>query len=340
MASDPRDEGDAGLHEWERELRANYRWRRLKTWFPDRDAIVDEEALEREHARLRGLWEKAQPLPPSGGALLHAIRALEICNWQLEESIMRLCRAIGSKTAPPLTIGHHASLTEARWRIVWAYYLALRRWLLRDGWVAGYEALLPLCDPDGAIQQRVRGLLGDRTPLKQLYVERFCLNLEYWLGGNFPPDSPQWTAYTAAVAALETEILARDPATELLDWMRLDGGPGGIEICHHKAFRRVDIQLSSIGVGRWRGAMLQRGTDGVDRAATLEMYLSPLEAWIKGSTDADASPDPTLFHQIHDALGEHDDAKVFLAAFLVSLLRSQQLAARLRGEQRQTSQGT
>ncbi len=340
MDSSQRDEGHEGRQEWERELRANHRWRRLKTWFPERDTAADDEELEREHARLRLLWEKAQPLPQSSEVLIHAIIALEICNWNVERSILSLCRAIGSKTAPLLKIGHGSSLTEARWRHVWAYYLALRLWLPRNGRFTGYEALLKLCDSDGTIQHHVRDMLGESTPLKQLYVARFCLNLEYWLGGSFPQGTPQWTAYTAAVNALETEILKRDPETEMLEWMRLDGRKGWIEICHHKAFRRFDIHISSIGAGKWRGAMPRRGTDGLTRAATLERYLYPIEAWIKGSTIADDAPDPKLFARIHDALGEQDHTKAFLAALLVSLLRSQQIPARLRGEQRQRLTGT
>lgn len=340
MDSTQRDEGNEGLQEWERELRANHRWGRLKTWFPDRDAAADDEELAREHARLRFLWEEAQPLPQSSEALIHSIIALEICNWNVEESIMSLCRAIGSQMAPQLKIGHGYSLTEERWRQVWAYYLTLRLWLPRNGRCTGYEALLELCDPEGTIQHHVRSMLGESTPIKQLYVARFCLNLEYWLGGFFPKGTPQVTAYTAAVKALETEILKRDPETEMLEWMRLDGRKGWIEICHHKAFRRFDIHISSIGAGTWRGAMPRRWTDGLARAATLERYLYPIEAWIKGSSRADDAPDPGLFTRIHDALGDHDSAKLFLAALLVSLLRSQQIAARLRGEQRQRSTGT
>ncbi len=99
---------------------------------------------------------------------------------------MSLCKAIGAKTPPELKIGHSYSVTDERWRKVWAYYLALRKWLPSTGTFTGYEALLKVCDPEGSVQKQVSGMLGATTKLKRLYVERFCLNLEYWLGGFFP----------------------------------------------------------------------------------------------------------------------------------------------------------
>lgn len=216
---------------------------------------------------------------------------------------------------------------------MWAYWLALRKWLPHSDRCSGYDTLLKVCDPDGSIQTHVFTMLGERTQLKELYVERFCLNLECWLGGIYLEGSPQLRAYEGAVEKLENEIMNRDPHREMLQWMKLDGKKGWIEICHHKAFRRFDIHISSIGAGRWRGYYPLRGTDGRERALTLEKYLFPIEAWIKDSP-ADEAPDKLLFDEIHELLGEKDDTKVFLASLLVSLLRSQQIPARQRAEER------
>jgi len=325
--------------DWERELLANHRWGRMKMWFPERDVSGDDERISSEHERLRNLWGKAQPLTQPCEDILSSIIALEICNWNLENSIMSLCEAIGAKASPQLRIGHNYSVTDERWRRVWAYYLTLRKWLPSSGRFNGYEALLQLCDPEGVVQNHVLHMLGDSTELKQLYVERFCLNLEYWLGGFFPEGSAQLKAYNAAAEKLESEISKLDSDPEILEWMRLDGRRGWIEICHHKAFRRFDINISSIGTSKWRGAMPLRGIDGLDRAATLEKYLFPIEAWIKGLRSSDGSPDKTLFERIHELLGESDNTKLFLASLLVSLLRSQQVAARQRAETRRQERG-
>lgn len=175
-------------------------------------------------------------------------------------------------------------------------------------------------------------MLGVSTELKRLYVERFCLNLECWLGGFYPDGSPQLRVYNATVEELEKEIAKLDPDPEMLEWMRLDGEKGWIEVCHHKAFRRFDIHISSIGAGRWRGAMPHGCTGGLERAETLERYLSPIEAWTKDMWVYDNPPDDVLSREILALLGERDHTKLFLASLLVSLLRSQQIAARRRAE--------
>ena len=162
------------------------------------------------------------------------------------------------------------------------------------------------------------------------------MNLEYWLGGFFPEASAQFITYETAVEKLENEIIKVDPDSETLEWIRIENR-GWIEICHHKAFRRFDINISSISAGKWRGVMSLRGTDGLERAATVEKYLIPIEFWIQGLKQSNDSPDREFFNSVYDLLGEKDDTKMFLASLLVSLLRPQQVAAKLRAEKRQTN---
>jgi hypothetical protein len=177
-------------------------------------------------------------------------------------------------------------------------------------------------------------MLGESSELKRLYVERFCKNLEFWIGGFFPEGSPQRRSHDAAVERLEEEIARLDPDPEMLEWMRLNGGRGWIEICHHKAFRRLDIQISSIGAGRWRGGLPAGGTDGILRAETLEAYLLPVKDWLRGSEALPEPPSRDIYEKIQGLLGEPDDIKRFLASLLASLLRSQQIPARERALKR------
>lgn len=321
--------------DWEQEFFADHRWGRSRRWLPDRPDLWNAERAASEHAKLNELWDRIKPLDKSSKEILNAITALEICNWNLEESILSLCEAIGSRRPPRLRIGHSRSITEERWRRVWAYYLTLRRWLPTTGRFTGYDALLGLCDPEGEVQDHVLGMLGESSELKRLYVERFCKNLEFWVGGFFPEGSPQRRSYDAAVEGLEEEIGKLDPDPEILEWMRLDGGRGWIEICHHKAFRRFDIQISSIGAGRWRGALLPKGSDGISRAETLEEYLLPIEDWLKGSKAPPEPPNTVIYERIQSYLGEPDDTKRFLASLLASLLRSQLIPARERALKRE-----
>jgi len=334
LTSSSVDEVSGKRLDWERELLADHRLGRLKKWFPESYGPVEDKKIFNERTRLKKLWERAQPLTKQAEYILRSIIDLEICNWNLEESIMSLCKAIGTKTSPRLKIGHNYSITDERWKRVWAYYLTLKRWLPSRGGFTGYEALLEVCDRDGAVQKHVLRMLGNSTELKQLYVERFCLNLEYWLGGFYPEKSPQMKTYEAAAQKLENEISKLDPNSEILEWMRLDSRKGWIEICHHKAFRRFDIHISSIGSGKWREAMPQRGIDGLERAETVEKYLFAIEAWINGVETSQNAPDKAIFRNIHELLGEKDDTKLFLVSLLVSLLKPQQLAARQRAERR------
>lgn len=303
---------------WEREVLARHRWGR------------HGDAARGELARLRKLREAAGPLGRKGGAVMEQIVALEICNWNLENSILALCRAMGTQEPAELPIGHLASVSDERWSRVWAYYLALRNWLPSEG-KGGYHVPLRACDPDGAVEGHVRSLLGERDGLKELYVERLCLNLAFWLGGYFGGGTASWEAYRAAAAALEAKIAEREPEAKGLDVFDLEGA-GGWGPCHHKAFRRYDIIISSVGAGKWRAAMPRRGTDGFERAALLEEYLAPIESWAGGAPGEEAAGD--VAGKIYESLGERDNVKIFLASLLASLLRAQQSYARELAERR------
>ena len=305
---------------WEQEVLARHRWGQHG------DRATDE------HKRLKRLWEAAQPPSENCNSIIEQIAALEICNWNLEESILALCGAIGTKEPTTLSIGHLASVSEERWNRVWAYYLTLRNWLPSEG-RSGYEFLLKKCDPENKIQNHIVSMLGNRDELKELYVERLCLCLEYWLGGLLPTESAQLKAHSAAILSVENEIRRLNPVSKILNAVELEGD-GRLQPCNHKAFRRYDIIISSIGAGKWRAVMPMRGTNGFERAATLERFLLPIEAWIDSRSKKGESKDDELFYKIHSLLGKPDNVKLFLASLLVSFLRAQQLAAQKRAESR------
>ena len=319
MSTPPQGQEREARPAWEREVLARHRW-----------GQHGEKANE-ELARLRKLWESAQPLDPSCQEIVEQIIALEICNWNLQASVIALCAAIGDKKPARLNIGHLASISDERWRRVWAYYLTLRAWLPCEGF-NGYKALLDICAPDNEIQSHVLSLLGERNALNELYVERFCLCLEFWLGGHLSRESAEMKAHQAAVSAVEEEIRRLDPGGRILDALRSEGD-GKLQPCHHKAFRRYDIILSSIGAGRWRATMPVRGTDGFQRAATVEKLLSPIPAWIE-RRDMEGEEGREAFERAYVSLGEPDEAKLFLTSLLVSLLRAQELSAVNRAKSR------
>jgi hypothetical protein len=300
---------------WQNEVSARHRWGR------------HEGGASAEIARLQALWSAVEPRKDVHGVLIKQIVSLEICNWNLEESVLALARAIGREEPAEIAIGHLTSVSEARWGRVWACYAALRSW--QGGETANaYRALLGRFDGEAEVQTHIADLLGVRDELKGLYVERFCLCLQFWLGGLIEQESAETTAHAAAVTAVEKAIRELDPEGEILDAMSHDGD-GKLQPCHHKAFRRYDIIISSIGAGRWRAAMPMRGADGIERAEALERLLSPTEEWITGSEATGQAPSA-----ITESLRERSEMKVFLASLLASLLRAQQLTARQLAESR------
>jgi len=313
---------------WEEELLAGHRWGRLSRW-----SNIDDDTGQKEHARLRKLWDFARPLDESAKRIVDQILALEICNWNLEESILALCRAIGEKKPAELNIGHWGSVSEERLKKIWAYYLTLRGWLWSEV-NRGHVALLKTCDPDKTIQNKILNLLGDRNELKELCVERFCLCLEFMVCS--PRKSAQAKAHSAAVSVIEEEIRSRDPEGTILKFPKFDQQAYsyyGLELCHHKLFRHYEIIISSIGAGKWRAVTPRKESDGLERAMMMEEYLSLIESWINGQVKKKKEdPKNRLTGKIYKSLGKADRTKIFLASLLVSLLRSQQLAARKRGE--------
>ncbi|UCD58893.1 MAG: hypothetical protein JSV16_07245 [Candidatus Hydrogenedentota bacterium] len=323
------DQSSSLSEAWEKEVLARHRW-----------GQQGDRARE-ELSRLRLLWNSIHPVDDNIERIIDQIIALEICNWNLEESILALCVAIGSKRPTELKVGHMASMSEERWKMIWTYYATLRDWLVSDDSISGYRSLLRICDPDRTVQDHILRLLGDRTPVKELYIERFCLFLEFAFRRNdFPHDSVQLKAHAHAASVLEEEIrgyVAASSLLRVLDALTVTfhegyAGYPGLELCHHKLFRRFDIILSSIGVGKWRAAMPMKGIDGFDRADILESYLLPIEMWTQGRSQEATNAE--LSSNIFSSLGRQDDTTVFLASLLLSLLRSQQVAARQRAERR------
>ena len=317
------EENSEVLEDWEEELLAGHRWGRISSWY----GIKDNTGLE-EHIRLKKLWRLTQPLSKSAKQIIKQISLLEICNWNLEESILTLCSAIGENEPTKLSIGHWRSLTEERLKKIWAYYLSLLSWLKIDetNW---FDFLLISCDPEKKIKSHIFQLLGERNELKELCVERFCLCLGLMLCS--PRKSAQAKAHHAATSVIEEEIRKLDPDNQVLKFPKFDVDACsyyGFEPCRYNLFRHYDIVISSIGAGKWRAVMPRDRNGGLERVQLLERYLSSIEEWVNGENKKEDNNENKLYNKIHEFLGIQDNVKLFLASYLVSLLRSQQIASK------------
>jgi len=322
------------LEKWEKEVVSVNRW-----------AFAGDlkDAAQRELERLRALRDAAGELDEGCSKLVDQICTLQICNWRMEESMLALCEAIGKRQPLGYSIGHLGSMTERRWQQAWAYCLALRHWISGRRHIKGYLAMLSLCDRDEEVRKRVEQALGERDELKELYVERYCMALELMLGNGGAREWLPPAAHRAAAAVIEEEIRKRDPEARILEGIRFDerfGSYSGIEPCHHKFFRRLDIVISSIGAGEWRAVMPQHETSAADRAAELESYLAPIAAWLEGRSEPKPGEVGVIFDETQASLGERDATKTFIASLLLSLMRSQQLRAWRMGEGRSGEQRT
>lgn len=142
--------------------------------------------------------------------------------------------------------------------------------------------------------------------------------------------SARGIAQAGAVAAAEERIRELAPDGDILPWL-VEDGQGHAHLCHHKAFRRYDIMISSIGGGKWRAAMPPSGTSAVELIEMHDRFIHAIETWVGGSPP---EADHSTCQQIHELLGPPDGAKRFLASFLAAILNAQRGRLRARAEEK------
>jgi hypothetical protein len=316
---------------WQAEICAGHRWGK-------KGPELFAERLPRELQELEALWQAAAPLADHDVAILDQVIGLEICNWRLTDSILDLTEAIGAHTPAACGIGHRMSITEERWTIVWAYYLALQQYIWANTTQDAFRPLLDVVDADGAVRQKITEYLGERDEMKELLVQRLLYAM-HWMVSHFPWESPWHQAQNAGIAVLENRLQELGVEPEFLRYLAWPVTDGRLQPCSHKWVRRLDIIISSIGSGKWRGRIPFRGTDGLELARLLDDYLSPLADWLQHDDNTcrpqEREPGVTIWRN----LGESDPAKRFLARLLHSLLTAQQIEARLKGEERSRARG-
>jgi hypothetical protein len=295
-------------------------WKEAVNWF-----YLDKEIKARELQKLDELWNNAQPMTNDELYSVSQITWLSRCNWNLEPSITSLIEAIGKGKRASIRIGHNYSITEDRWKKVWAYYFTLKQWLHPQERYTGIPTLLDYCDPDNTIKAHITNLLGKKTKLKELYVELFSYFLEFQLmGKNHPGDSAKNNATKAAVESLMNEIKKFEYDEMILAAVQInpetlsEGKLRWYEVCHHKFFRRCDIIISTIGKNEWRGTFKERGSERKELKDLLLRYSQSLEAWISNQESVN-----DFKKSIHELLGQQTSKKLFQVSLLYAFLKGQ-----------------
>lgn len=300
--------------------RVESEWKEALNWF-----YSNKEIKANELQKLDKLWMKAQPTTSSELYIVSQITWLSRCNWNLEPSINSLIKAIGKGERSKLRIGHNYSITEDRWKKVWAYYLTLKQWLHVQGRYTGIPSLLDYCDPEHTIRSQIVDLLGKKTKLKELYVELFSYFFEFQLmGKNHPSDSAKSIATKSAVESLNNDIKKFEYDKMILAAVQInpetlsEGKLRWYEVCHHKFFRRCDMIISSIGENEWRGVFKERGSEREELQELFFRYSKALEWWI---SDYEGTDD--FSKTICEFLGQQTSKKIFQISLLNAFLKGQ-----------------
>lgn len=255
------------------------------------------------------------------------------CIWRYDypERVHAICTAIGG--SPHTALRLHYQVSPERRQELMDYAHALAGWL--EGVAVDDQAYYGPRAGDSA--RRVYDMLGAPDRIKMLLVERTlyglssrALNCSFWGYNDHEPQTalspfaarplpPNWHS---RMAALEQDIrreLGRSAGNFLCDV-----GGTAEPACHFKFIRRVDILVSSIGCGTWRGNLPQKDGMISGRRRLTQRYLRALARyWSETADDPCDADEGALAQTLADLLGKPDAAKRWLVASLWKNIKNQ-----------------
>jgi hypothetical protein len=275
------------------------------------------------------------------GSLTQEIRDLRTmvdfcCIWRYDYPLRvhLICQAIGDGKAAASRC-HYQVGTDKRDELT-AYARALEKWLGQNGDIK--EGVSLDSSLEGAIEQRVNDMLGDREPLKEMLAERTLLGLASrhidcsFFGsrrdGKPVKVLPSYALeldrdWRSRMRMLEKEIQGK-MGSEAFDFLCEVGGAE--PPCHFKFIRRLEILLGSIGCLTWRGYLPPKDSKVSGRRQVTQDYLSVLSAyWSDGPLDSGKHDHTSqaLERELFDALGEPQPFKKWLVASLWKNIKNQ-----------------
>jgi len=219
--------------------------------FHDANLIPYGSHLDNEVEEINKMEQELEPLDPK---LLDIRTMVDMCciwRYDYPENVHRICSAIGGSSNTAIRL-HYQVGPERRDQLI-HYFKAMKDWLEDKR-------------SSNDVYIKVASLLGEKTKIKSLLVERTllrlcmrCFNCSFW--GENP--GKKVALYPLTLVELPSDvfqkvimiekqienILGRRASEFLVE-------VGGAEpACHFKFVRRVEILLGSIGVLKWRGKL-------------------------------------------------------------------------------------
>ncbi len=303
-----------------------------------------EEEWDDEVRFINELQKRLRELDKNARMLRLQIIGNEQCHYKFFQNISKILKGIGRMSPRKDVLGHvpnvsgylHA-LEKDRIEMGKAYLRFLELWL--QGKSAG-EAKNALPQYKHFVDP-IYHALGERTPLKKLYVKRMIISFSYpvlhWSGEAdlsnvdgktvdvFGVNHPRGLKIDRKIAEARGVKLTYSESNfrnkiQFGDDILAHIVYRGRGLCNHKFFRHLDIILRSIGKGEWRKDNPPRGKERAELAEKISQSVFALDSWIAEVEKKKAiteNPDArNTIEEVYDSLGERNQVKEWLAASL------------------------
>jgi len=268
----------------------------------------------------------------------------EQCHYKFFQNNLKILQGIGDMRPRKDVMGHVPnlpdyirSLENERIEMGKAYLRVLELWF--EGKSTG-EAKHTLPKFKSFVDS-IYQTLGERTPLKKLYVERMIISFSYpilhWSG---EADLSNIAGKTVDVFGINhprgleiDQKIAQTKRINLTYGPRIFGNKKqfgddtlahivyrGRGLCNHKFFRHVQIILNSIGKGEWRKDDPPQAKERTQLAARISDYVFALDSWLAELDEKKAiAEDPDalkVINEVYATLGDRSQVKEWLVASL------------------------
>lgn len=303
-----------------------------------------EEDWDDEVHFINELQRRLRKLDKNARMLRLQIIGNEQCNYKFFQNVSKILKGIGKMSPRKDVLGHVPNvpdylrpLEKDRIEIGKAHIRFLELWL-QGKRAREAKNTLPrfkhFVDP-------IYHALGERTPLKKLYVERMIISFSYpvlhWSGevdlsiidgktvDDFGINHPRGLEIDKKIAEAKGIKLAYHESNfankkQFGDEILAHIVYRGRGLCNHKFFRHLDIILKSIGKGEWRKDNPPRGKEKAELAEKISQHVFALDSWLAGVEKEKViveNPDARkAIEEVYDSLGKRTQIKEWLTACL------------------------